>query len=253
MKRLEAGYCRVFDSRGLRFHLIPLDREAVDGIVFWTRNARPFRASLENIRSRGFPFIVQYGITDEHSDAVVADAHAIAHKCGRRTIVWRYDLISLSERAAAWHTRNFEALAEALEGATDQVVVAFASDSGEPDEREEKRSLLKALSALARARGILLSLCSQPAYLVPGAMPARCIDTRRLSEIAGRDIGAGTNSRWPGCLCATAQDIGLPLDQSSEALGPALVPRRMDHEEDGEFLVPPASRFTETDITSLPF
>jgi hypothetical protein len=45
----------------------------------------------------------------------------------------------------------------------------------------------------------------------------------------------------------------LPLDQSSGALGPALVPRRSDHVEDGEFLVPPAARFTETDNNSLPF
>jgi hypothetical protein len=254
MKRLAAGYCRTFDENGLRFHRIGLDRQSVDGFVFWTRNVRPFLASLGDIRVLGFPFFVQYAITTERSDAAVADMHAIANAFGRRAAVWRYDLIALAERPPAWHAQNFEDLARALEGATDQAVVAFGADrSTEPSEHEEKRPLLRRFATLAAARGMRLSVCSQPEYLVPGASPARCIDSRRLSDIAGGEIAAETRARWPGCLCAAAWDIGAPLEKRLEAAGPALVPCRSNHDEDGEFLVPPPVRLPEADGTALPF
>ena len=254
MRRLAAGYCRTFDSQGLRFHRVALDRESVEGFVFWTRNARPFLASLKEIRRRGFPFIIQYGITAEESDPAIADLHAIGSAFGSRAAVWRYDPIVLAERPAAWHAQNFENLARGLEGATDEVVVAYSPDqNGETTEREEKRDLLKQLATLAATRDMRLSVCSQPAYLVPGTNPARCIDARRLSAIAGREIAVETRARWPGCLCAAALDIGAPLEKSLEVDGPALVPRRRDHEEDGEFLVPPPADLPEADAATLPF
>jgi hypothetical protein len=254
MKRLAAGYCRTFDSQGLRFHRVALDRESVDGFVFWTRNARPFLASLSEIHRQGFAFIVQYGITAEKSDAAIADLHAIGSAFGQRATVWRYDPIVLAERPAAWHAQNFGNLAHDLEGATDEVVVAYSPDrNGETNEREEKRDLLKRLATLAAARDMRLSVCSQPAYLVPRTNPARCIDARRLSDIAGREISVETRGRWPGCLCTVALDIGAPLEKSLEVDGPVLVPRRRDHVEDGEFLVPPPAKLPEADAATLPF
>jgi hypothetical protein len=180
--------------------------------------------------------------------------HAIGSAFGRRATVWRYDPIVLAERPAAWHAQNFGNLARDIEGATDEVVVAYSpGQNGETNEREEKRDLLKRLVALAAAHGMRLSICSQPAYLVPGASPARCIDSRRLADIAGGEVAVGTHSRWPGCLCVTARDIGAPLERPLEVDGPALVPRRRDHEEDGEFLVPPPAKLPEADAATLPF
>ena len=62
MNRLDAGYCLVpnpYSDRHFRVSLAPAD---ADGIVFWTKNLRPFAKHLPEIRDRGFPFVIQYGI-----------------------------------------------------------------------------------------------------------------------------------------------------------------------------------------------
>jgi DNA repair photolyase len=38
--------------------------------------------------------------------------------------------------------------------------------------------------------------------------PAACIDTARLSDVAGRPIAARVKGNRPGCLCAESRDIG---------------------------------------------
>ena len=236
MKRLDAGFCRTFDTQGLQLHRVPLTREAVDGFVFWTRNARPFLPHFETLHRRGFPFVVQYAITGESKDSV-ADAHELARAYGPRAVVWRYAPLVLSaETPLPWHMRNFERLVRAMQGATDEVVVAF--DGHRPAATGEIRAAVKQMAALACACAMRLSICSQPDYLVPPTSPARCIDAKRLSDVANRPVAAETHPRWSGCLCAAARDIGAPLEDRS-IQGPVLAPRREDHDEDGEFLVPP--------------
>src|SRR5688572_24977156 len=143
MRRLDAGYCRTFDSQGLRFHRIALTREAVGGFVFWTRNARPFLPCLDEVSRRGFPFIVQYGITGESADSV-RDMHELAASCGPRSIVWRYEPMAITAHTTlAWHVENFDRLAHELEGTTDEAVLAFAEPPAELEghvAREEKRA-----------------------------------------------------------------------------------------------------------------
>ena len=43
---------------------------------------------------------------------------------------------------------------------------------------------------------------------VPGAVAARCVDSQRLSDVAGRPLAARTKGNRPGCLCAESRDIG---------------------------------------------
>jgi hypothetical protein len=262
MKRLEAGYCRTYDSEGVRFHRVALTRAAVDCFVFWTRNARPFLAHFEEIERRGFPFIVQYGITREAAQAV-EDMHALAGAFGPRRTVWRYEPMQVNPQTTlAWHAANFERLARELAGATDEVVVGFGSRAGSertsaealPRENvEATRQMLKGWTAIARAGGMRLSVCSQPDYLVPGTSPARCIDARRLSAVAGREIAVETSPRWAGCLCARARDIGAPPEAGLAPCGAASLPRRENHDEDGEFLVPPPAPALAADGAALPF
>ena len=46
MNRLGAGSCRVVNPWGGQVHEVSLERDALDGLVFWTRNAEPFLESL---------------------------------------------------------------------------------------------------------------------------------------------------------------------------------------------------------------
>jgi hypothetical protein len=235
MNRLAAGDCRVANPYGGPDYTVALTREAVDGFVFWTKNAGPFLDHLPEVRRRGFPFVVQLTITGypraleasvPEPARAAAQLHAIAARFGARAALWRYDPILLTSATETdWHRATFARLAQALRGATDEVVVSFASFYAktktnlaaaarrrgftwrEP-EIEEQRALLLSLATIAADAGLRLTLCAQPELVVAGTEAARCIDAARLSDVAGRAIAAPRKGNRPGCACAESRDIG---------------------------------------------
>lgn len=148
-----------------------------------------------------------------------------SRRVGRRALVWRYDPIVLGTLTPpAWHVRTFKDLACALEGAVDEVVVSFVQSyrktvrnmnaagrahgfgwrEAQPDERA---SLAATLQGIAATHAIRLSVCGADDALNHHDQ-ARCIDARRLSDIAGRAIPAGARSHRKGCEGAQSVDIG---------------------------------------------
>jgi hypothetical protein len=229
---LAAGEVAVSNPYNRQLSTIDLRPEAVDGYVFWTRNARPFARALSAVAAQGKPFAVQYTIIGypRSIDAnvidpslAIADTRAIANTYGRRVLVWRYDPILLTpETETQWHSANFERLADALAGITDEVVVSFAQLYAKsarnlakagvtwrvPD-LAEQAALIAELRAAAAQRDMILSLCTQPELSAQSGAPgARCIDAARLGDIAGRPIAAATKGNRAGCLCAESRDIG---------------------------------------------
>jgi len=233
--RLEAGFCDVANPYGGRPYRVRLGPEDAAGFVFWTRNAAPFFPALADVAAQGRPFVVQFTVTgypralDAHTlaaDRTVAQIRDIARLYGPRAAVWRYDPVAMtSETPADWHAANFAALASSLDGATDECVVSFVQpyrktmrrldaaakragfDWRDPDEAE-KRELLARFGEIAGNAGMRLTLCSQPALEGPAIPGAHCIDAARLSDVAGREIGARLKGNRPGCLCAESRDIG---------------------------------------------
>jgi CTP:molybdopterin cytidylyltransferase MocA len=226
---LAAGEIAVANPYNRRASIVDLRPDAVDGYVFWTRNARPFARALDAVAAQGTPFVVQYTIIGYprsidanviHPQLAVANARAIAAAYGRRVVVWRYDPILLTlETETAWHRANFARLADALAGIADEVVVSFAQLYAKSarnlaragvtwrvPELDEQAALIAGLREQAAERGMALSLCTQPQ--VTAAPAARCIDAARLGDIAGRPIAAATRGNRPGCLCAESRDIG---------------------------------------------
>ena len=226
---LAAGSVAVANPYNRRTSIVDLRPEAVDGYVFWTRNARPFMRALGAVAAQDKPFVVHYTIigyprtidTNVIDPALaLANAREIARLYGARRVVWRYDPILLTPHTETnWHRANFARLAEALAGTADEVVVSFAqlyaksarnlAKAGiawrEPDVAE-RAALVAALREQAAMRGMVLSLCTQPG--LDAAPAARCIDAARLGAIAGRPVAAATRGNRPGCLCAESRDIG---------------------------------------------
>src|SRR5690606_33756304 len=118
-----------------------------------------------------------------------------------------------------------EAMAAELEGFTDEVVVSFMQVYGKtrrnldraakehgfewsdpPD--AEKAALLSDLMEIARSRSMTLTMCSQPQFAGESLPEASCIDTRRLSDLAGRPIAAKAQGSRKECRCAKSKDIG---------------------------------------------
>ena len=88
---LQAGAVAVANPYNRRPTLIDLSPDAVDGYVFWTRNARPFARALAAVAAQARPFVVQYTIIGypRSIDAnvidpsrAIADARKIAHAYG---------------------------------------------------------------------------------------------------------------------------------------------------------------------------
>jgi len=229
---LAAGEVAVANPYNRKSSIVDLRPGAVDGYVFWTRNARPFARGLAAVAAQGKPFVVQYTILGypRSLDAsvidpslAIADAREIARVHGKRVIVWRYDPILLTpETEPAWHRANFARAADALAGVADEVIVSFAQLYAKSarnlakagvtwrvPELAEQAALIAELRAMAAARGMTLTLCTQPDLSAQsGAAGARCIDAARLGDLAGRPIPAATKGNRPGCLCAESRDIG---------------------------------------------
>ena len=235
MNRLRAGYCKVVNPYGAQVSRVSLMREDVDGFIFWTKNLRPFSSHLAEIRARGFPFVIQFGINayPRELEPSVIDAmqsvallRAISAEYGARVCVWRYDTIVVSSLTPPeWHLRNFESLARRLAGATDEVVISFlhpykktvrsldqaAKARGfswsDPPARE-KMEMASQMVGIAANYGIRPAICAQREYIVPGAADAHCVDAERLSDVAGRPIHAGEHGHRKECGCCESRDIG---------------------------------------------
>ncbi|MGE5672874.1 MAG: DUF1848 domain-containing protein [Mycobacterium leprae] len=235
MRRLKAGFCEMVNPYGGQLYRIPLTPDQVDGFVFWTKNVGPFLPHLAEIRRMGYPFMVHYGISAyprvieprvAPADRAVAHMRQLAESYGPRVAVWRYDPILITSLTPVeFHRRNFATLAAQLAGTTDEVVISFAQIyrkternlsaaarlhgfTWEDPADAVKCELTGELVAIARSHGMELSVCSQAAYCVSGAAPARCVDARRLSDVAGRKITARRQGNRPDCGCDQSRDIG---------------------------------------------
>ena len=195
MNRLQAGFCMTVNPYGGQVSRVDLTRDAVGGFVFWTRNIGPFWDRLAEVRRMGFPFVVSYTITGypRALEASVVDPRrsidlmkSLRDAYGPKAVVWRYDTIVFSSLTPAdFHRRNFEVLARALEGATDEAIVSFAQiykktrrnmDAAarkfgfvwEDPVDDIKLALASDLVRIATGCGMRLSVCGQRQYLVPG-------------------------------------------------------------------------------------
>ncbi len=246
-QRLAAGHVRVTNPWSGKPFDVDLRPEAVGGFVFWTRNLAPFSGAVAEVAARPAPFVLHQTITGypaalERATPPAARATAqlrwLAEGYGRATAVWRYDPILLSDLTPPdWHLANFAALADSLAGAVDEVVVSFLAvyrktrrnlDSAaaafgfswRDPEMAERAALTAELAEIAAARGLRLTLCSQPELLaaLPAETPvsgAACIDTARLERVRQQlapDTPPASAHRAkqtrPGCACAASKDIG---------------------------------------------
>lgn len=235
MNRLRAGYCKVVNPYGRQIYRVSLLRQHIQGIVFWTKNLGPFLARLPEVRERGVPFVIQYSInayprTLEFSvvDAKRSIEHMklLAGEYGPQTAVWRYDPIVFSSvTPRSFHLENFEKLARSLQGCTDEVTISVAqiykkarqnmdwaakefSFTWEDPVDELKQSLVSDLAAGAQSFGMALTVCSQEKFAGGAVKEARCIDTARLSAVAGTPVRAAQTGNRPECACFEARDIG---------------------------------------------
>jgi hypothetical protein len=135
MERLEEGFAEVvnpFNAGQIRrVSLLPED---ADILAFWTRDPRSILAQADRLEKKGCRFYVMTTLTGypqalepnmPPQEGVIAALKGLAEKLGRRRLIWRYDPIFLSSLTTGeFHIRNFKALAGALRGTVDRVIIS---------------------------------------------------------------------------------------------------------------------------------
>lgn len=228
-RRLAEGFVCVRNPMNPRqVSKIPLNHDAVDGFVFWTKNPMPVMDRLHLLD--GYPYYFQFTLTSygrdvernvpPKGDVLIPAFRQLAKKLGRHRVVWRYDPIFVDETYTVdYHIRYFAKMAEMLADSTEKCTLSFldyykntkktAPEIRPPDENGIAR-MMTAFSETAKKVGITLDTCAEEMDLSKyGITHAACIDEERMSRIAGKklDIGRDKNQR-KACGCSSAVDIG---------------------------------------------
>lgn len=236
--RLRAGFCTVRNPfRPSQVRRVSLLRVDVDAFVFWTRDARPFAEALDDLDRADFPYLFLVTLTGYPSPLEpevpprresVGAFRELSRRVGPERVAWRYDPIVLSSLTPPdFHRKNFAALASALEGATDRVILSVVdlyaktvrrldalrpggfTHSSDPWAGGDLDGLLRFMTREARSRGMEAVTCCEPG--AEAAVPTRgaCVDAGRINRLFGLSLSQRKDpGQRPACRCSVSRDIG---------------------------------------------
>ncbi|MGQ9558310.1 MAG: DUF1848 domain-containing protein [Desulfurispora sp.] len=229
-RRLQEGYVLVRNPMNIhRVSKVLLNKQAVDGIVFWTKNPRPMFERLYLLEDYAYYFqytLNPYGrILEKHLpplEQCVQTFRELSRLIGAERVIWRYDPVILSgEITLQYHLEQFVRLADKLAGYTRNCVFSFVDFYSKAQRnlrgvgvreisRGEKLYLAEQLARLAAHFGLQLASCAEDLDLSQfGIMPSRCIDGQLLSSITGRVLRVEKDkNQRQSCGCAASVDIG---------------------------------------------
>ncbi|MFP4528442.1 MAG: DUF1848 domain-containing protein [Candidatus Kapaibacterium sp.] len=231
--RIREGWCEVanpFNSKQIT--PIDLGPEAVDAIVFWTRNASRFGECMDMLDSRGYKYYFNYTLNNypeylephgKSTAEAIADFEKLSGRIGPERVVWRYDPIILAgELDFSYHIKIFSELVNNLSGMTRRAITSIATPyrktrsrlvrAGlerlcESPEGSELQRLIGAMSEITTAKGIELRVCSSPIEFA-SAPPAKCLDDEILRAIGVNIKYIKDKSQRAECCCTRSRDIG---------------------------------------------
>ena len=209
---------------------ISLSPEAVDGIVFWTKNPVPMLSRLGELEP--YPYYFQFTLTAYGRDVepnlpgkngvLIPAFQELSRMAGRERVVWRYDPIFLSDKyTVEYHCRYFRVLAAKLGEYTEKCTVSFldfyrstARNMRSLHIREmtaaQQREMMERFSEIAGEYGLYIDTCSEAISLEDlGISHASCVDRERLERIGGYRLKVGRDrNQRKECGCAASVDIG---------------------------------------------
>lgn len=235
-KRLEEGFVvarNPFNANQLT--KIRLDVEAIDAIVFWTKNAAPMLGRLDELDMTGIPYYFQFTITPYGRDlepglsvsktGIIDVFKALSERLGPDRVIWRYDPILFSKKySMGFHKQAFAKCASMLEGYANRTVISFldvdysntksAQSLGIGDgTTKEKNELAVYISDIAHSCGMVVETCAEEINLnVCGIKHGHCIDADLIEKITGKSFllrgrGKDKSQRFL-CGCIRSTDIG---------------------------------------------
>lgn len=210
---------------------IRLAPEAIDCIVFWTKNPLPMMGRLDELK--GYAYYFQFTLTGYGQDiernlpdkwtVLVPAFQSLSNRIGRERVIWRYDPILFSDRYdREYHLNAFRRIAEALRGYTEKCVISFVDIYPKnrknmerlacriPDERAI-REFAKVLNEIAGRNGIAVASCAEKIDLDDcGIVHNSCVDRELIERITGRRLNVSRDrNQRAECGCVASVDIGV--------------------------------------------
>lgn len=229
MNRIRAQYVLVRNPfNPHQINRRDLSRNAVDCIVFWTKNAAPIMAYLDELDTIGYPYYFQFTVTGygtdlepnlPSKDKIIDTFISLSQKIGREKVIWRYDPILLTERyTALWHIQTFKKMAEKLLPFTEKCVISFIDfyektkrntakiGAIPPTERDIKTMVQEFVKC-----GLPIETCAEAIDLSEfGIKQACCIDGDLITRITGRNLHLKKDkSQRKECGCMESKDMGM--------------------------------------------
>jgi len=233
VNRLRAGEVLVRNPmQSKQVSRILLTPDAVDAIVFWTKNPENFLSCLPEIDALGYSYYFLFTLTPYDATLepgvpekvkILEVFRQLSRFVGPERVVWRYDPVVLTDRLTPeWHTAAFSRLAGQLSGYTERCIISFLDDYRKIRSRmRDSRYVLPDTAAMgelaarfadaAGKQGIALLTCCHDIDLSQhGIMHSRCIDADLVERISGRRLlrVKKDSSQRHACGCVASRDIG---------------------------------------------
>lgn len=205
-----------------------LSPDVVDIIIFCTKNPKPMLnrlIELDCFQQFWFVTITPYEKEIEpdvpKAEQVIESFQKLSRIVGADCCVWRYDPIFISEKYTVdFHVRQFERMAEALSGYTNQCVVSFIdlyekTKKNFPKVKEVKRSeqelLIKEFVNIGNKNNIRIrTCCENPELEKFGADVSGCMTQQVLERAIGYRMKVPSRSPARAeCNCMLGNDIGM--------------------------------------------
>ncbi|WP_297245472.1 DUF1848 domain-containing protein [uncultured Brachyspira sp.] len=205
------------------FYKIPLNKNIVDIIVFWSKN--PNIDFLKEVRDLGYEFYLHFTITPYNKNIeknipdknlLIKNFQIISKLFGKEKIIWRYDPIILNDDFDAnYHINNFKNFADNLNGYTDECIFSFVQIYSKIKNNikninyNDKIILIENIKEISEKNNIKLKSCSQDFDNITIEKSA-CIDKERIQKILGYSIKEKKDkSQRKLCNCIESIDIGI--------------------------------------------
>ena len=231
INRIKEGYVYIrnpFNKN--QISKVSLSKDAVDCIVFWTKNPKNMIDKLDELN--GYDYYFQFTLTSygkdiepnlpNKSEELISVFKRLSYKIGKDKVIWRYDPILLSDKYdKEYHLRAFEKISNNLKGYTNKVIISFidlydktirnTKDLNLKElNKEDMMFFAKNLSITAKKNNMMIETCAEEIDLSEfGVGHGHCIDKDLIENIIGCKIKANKNkNQRPICGCMESIDIG---------------------------------------------
>jgi hypothetical protein len=213
-----------------RITKIPLNRDDIDCIVFWTKNPDQFIKHLAVLDGMGYRYYFQFTLNGYDvpiepfagKEKIVETFINLSGQIGKEKIIWRYDPVIINGMfPIEYHVEKFSLLCGLLHPYTEKCVFSFIDrytflngrfkdyQIVEPDE-PQMFDMARRMADIAGMYNLPLYSCGEKINLEKlGIGHNKCIDDELIERLFNIKTGAKKDpSQRPSCGCRGSRDIG---------------------------------------------